>query len=111
MGSGSLAAMAVFESRFKPNMELEEGKRLVRDAIAGGIFNDLGSGSNIDLCVISKDKVDYIRPYDEANVKGVRVGDYTYARGTTAVLETTVRKVEVVSETVKSLSTEDMETS
>lgn len=41
MGSGSLAAMAVFEDRFKPGMELEEGKKLVRDAIAAGVFNDL----------------------------------------------------------------------
>ena len=46
--------------------------KLVRDAIAAGIFNDLGSGSNVDLCVITKDKVDYIRPYEEANKKGVR---------------------------------------
>ncbi|XP_023266317.1 proteasome subunit beta type-7-like [Seriola lalandi dorsalis] len=71
-GSGSLAAMAVFEDRYKPDMEEEDAKRLVRDAIAAGIFNDLGSGSNIDLCVISKGKVDYIRPHDEANKKGVR---------------------------------------
>ncbi len=50
----------------------EEAKRLVRDAIAAGIFNDLGSGSNIDLCVITKGKVDYLRPHDMANKKGVR---------------------------------------
>jgi hypothetical protein len=49
-----------------------EAMQLVRDAIAAGIFNDLGSGSNVDLCVITKDKVDYIRPYDEANLKGRR---------------------------------------
>ena len=60
-GSGSLAAMAVFESRYRPNMEVpifyeyfvigmyvcvccfqvDEAKQLVRDAIAAGIFNDL----------------------------------------------------------------------
>ena len=45
---------------------------MVRDAIAAGIFNDLGSGTNIDLCVIRKGKVDYQRPYDVANIKGVR---------------------------------------
>lgn len=50
----------------------DDAKQLVRDAIAAGIFNDLGSGSNIDLCVITKSKVDYIRPHDEANKKGVR---------------------------------------
>lgn len=28
--------------------------KLVADAIKAGIFNDLGSGSNVDLCVITK---------------------------------------------------------
>lgn len=27
---------------------------LVADAICAGIFNDLGSGSNVDLCIITK---------------------------------------------------------
>ena len=66
---------------------------LVRDAIAAGIFNDLvglikmicmecivlnyllslqGSGSNVDLCVITADKTEYIRPFDEAAKKGPR---------------------------------------
>ena len=50
----------------------DEAVKLVRDAIAAGIFNDLGSGSNVDICVITKDKVEYLRPYDEANQKGQR---------------------------------------
>lgn len=49
-----------------------QAKQLVQDAIAAGIFNDLGSGSNIDVCVITKAKVDYIRPQQEASAKGVR---------------------------------------
>ncbi|XP_072310181.1 proteasome subunit beta type-7 isoform X1 [Eucyclogobius newberryi] len=116
MGSGSLAAMAVFEDRYKPDMEEEQAKQLVRDAIAAGIFNDLGSGSNIDLCVITKDKVDYLRPHDEANQKGVRVneleamqqtGDYKYKRGTTGVLTTVVQllNLEVVEETIQTMDT------
>ena len=72
MGSGSLAAMSVFEDRFKPDLSEEEGKELVADAIRAGIFNDLGSGSNVDLCVITKDKVEMLRPYHVANEKGVR---------------------------------------
>jgi len=52
MGSGSLAAMAVFEDGYKDNLNEEEGKELVRRAIRAGIFNDLGSGGNVDLCVI-----------------------------------------------------------
>lgn len=99
MGSGSLAAMATFEDRFKPNMEKEAAMKLVRDAIAAGIFNDLGSGSNVDLCVIMKDKVEFLRPYDEANLKGERDGDYSFKRGSTAVLTKDVQKIpyEVVS--------------
>lgn len=53
-------------------MEEEEAKKLVRDAIAAGVFNDLGSGSNIDLCVIKKGSVDYLRGYEYANLRGVR---------------------------------------
>lgn len=29
-----------------------------------GVYNDLGSGSNIDLCVISRDGVEYLRNYE-----------------------------------------------
>lgn len=56
---------------FSPCQE-EQAKQLVRDAIAAGIYNDLGSGSNIDICVISKSKLDFLRPYDVANRKGDR---------------------------------------
>jgi len=110
MGSGSLAAMSVFESRWKKDMELEDAKQLVRDAIAGGIFNDLGSGSNVDLCVITKDGATYLRPYDVANVKGQRRGKYEYKRGTTDVLSTSVRKIQVLSETVRNLGDDAMDT-
>lgn len=50
--------------------QLEDGKQLVRDAIAAGIFCDLGSGSNIDLCVITEKGVDYLRGYDQPVQKG-----------------------------------------
>lgn len=68
--------MSVFESRWKPGMDEEEGKKLARDAIAAGIFNDLGSGSNVDLCVIRANSVDYLRTYEEANLKGQRHASY-----------------------------------
>jgi len=107
MGSGSLAAMSVFESGFKKDMERGEAEQLVRQAIRAGIFNDLGSGSNVDICVITKDKVDYLRPFDEANKKGVRQGNYRYKKGTTGVLKETVKRIpfEVVSETVAAMDT------
>uniref|UniRef100_A0A8C8HV52 Proteasome 20S subunit beta 7 n=1 Tax=Oncorhynchus tshawytscha TaxID=74940 RepID=A0A8C8HV52_ONCTS len=64
---GESAAASVFSDGY---LTEEDAKRLVRDAIAAGIFNDLGSGSNIDLCVITNGRVDYLRPHDMANKKG-----------------------------------------
>ena len=104
MGSGSLAAMSVFESRWKPDMSEEEGMKLVRDAIAAGIFNDLGSGSNVDLCIIRKDTTKYLRNYELSNQKGERKLDYTYERGATKVLATRNIAFDVVEEASASTS-------
>lgn len=52
--------------------QLEEAKQLVRDAIAAGIFCDLGSGSNVDLCVITEAGPQYLRGYDKPTEKGKR---------------------------------------
>merc|ERR1712066_54403 len=67
MGSGSLAAMAILESEYKEDMTIEEGKNLVAKAIRGGIFNDLGSGGNVDVCVITKDGGNVFRNYEKPN--------------------------------------------
>ncbi|ELK07184.1 Proteasome subunit beta type-7 [Pteropus alecto] len=106
-GSGSLAAMAVFEDKFRPDMEEEEAKTLVSEAIAAGIFNDLGSGSNIDLCVINKSKLDFLRPFSVPNKKGTRFGRYRCEKGTTAVLteKVTSLEIEVLEETVQTMDT------
>jgi len=56
MGSGSLNAMAVYEQSYKEDMTKEEAMELTKRAIRAGIFNDLGSGSNVDLCVITAGK-------------------------------------------------------
>ncbi|XP_043259940.1 proteasome subunit beta type-7 [Colletes gigas] len=111
MGTGSLAAMAIFESRWKPDMTEEEAKELVADAIRGGVFNDLASGSNVDLCVIRKGSVDYLRPYDIANVKGERQISYRYKRGTTAIINKTVRPIIVEEESIRRVAEEPMDTS
>lgn len=81
------------------------------DAIRAGVFNDLASGSNVDLCVIRKGSVDYLRPYDVANVKGERHISYRYKRGTTAVLRKTVHPIVVEEESVRRIDTEPMDTS
>ena len=53
LGSGGLAAMAVIESRYRSDISLEEGIQMVKEAIVSGIQNDMGSGSQVDLCVIT----------------------------------------------------------
>jgi len=101
MGSGMLAAMSVLENGWKKDMEEEEAKQLVRDAIAAGIFNDMGSGSNVDLCIIkANDQVQYLRGYDVANVKGTRKQKYEYKKGTTAVIPESVVERNIVVEEV-----------
>eukprot|EP00298_Acanthocystis_sp_HF-20_P029452 c8333_g1_i1.p1 GENE.c8333_g1_i1~~c8333_g1_i1.p1 ORF type:complete len:262 (+),score=96.57 c8333_g1_i1:60-845(+) len=84
MGSGSLAAMSVFEAGYKPNLELDEAMHLVHQAIRAGIFNDLGSGSNVDLCVITKEGAKMHRTYDEANPRPFK-RQYYFSPGTTPV--------------------------
>lgn len=54
MGSGSLAAMSVFEAGYKDDMTEQEAINLVDAAIDAGIFNDLGSGSNVDITIIRR---------------------------------------------------------
>ncbi|XP_058109932.1 uncharacterized protein LOC131253118 [Magnolia sinica] len=57
IGSGSLATMAIFESKYREGLTINKGIKLVSEAICSGIFNDLGSGSNVDVCIITKVKV------------------------------------------------------
>eukprot|EP00007_Cunea_sp_BSH-02190019_P004385 CAMPEP_0174237516 /NCGR_PEP_ID=MMETSP0417-20130205/8413_1 /TAXON_ID=242541 /ORGANISM="Mayorella sp, Strain BSH-02190019" /LENGTH=284 /DNA_ID=CAMNT_0015316279 /DNA_START=49 /DNA_END=899 /DNA_ORIENTATION=- len=102
MGSGSLAAMAVFEAGFKDDMTKEEAMNLVHHAILAGIFNDLGSGSNVDLCVITKDGAEMKRTFDEANPRKVRSArDYQFPRGSTTVLRQDIHRVVSVEERVE----------
>ncbi|KAJ2234928.1 proteasome core particle subunit beta 2 [Coemansia sp. RSA 1722] len=82
-GSGSLAAMSMFESRWTPNMTREEAIELVKDGVEAGIFNDMGSGSNVDVCVITRDNVEYLRGYSRPNERVEKEQSYTFARGTT----------------------------
>lgn len=99
MGSGSLAAMAVFESRYAEDLEEADAILLVRDAIRAGIFNDLGSGSNVDVTVIRKDNnVSKLRTYEVAagvasQYKALypRPSKLTPPSGTTFVIEESFR--------------------
>ncbi|KLJ13471.1 20S proteasome subunit beta 2 [Blastomyces silverae] len=88
MGSGSLAAMSVFETMWRPSMNRDDAVKLCSEAIKSGIFNDLGSGSNVDVCVIYKDKpTQLLRNYIKPNERGQKERTYRFARGTTAWLD------------------------
>ena len=90
MGSGSLAAMSIFEAGYKENMTKEEAMKLVADAIKSGVFNDLGSGSNVDLCIITKEGKEYLRNYECPNPRPYAIGRFSFAKGTTPVLRSTM---------------------
>lgn len=110
MGSGSLAAMSVFETQWKPSMTQEEAVALSSEAIKAGIFNDLGSGSNVDVCVIEKDKpTKLLRNYMKPNERGQKERNYKFPRGTTAWLDQKVITKEDVGRyvTIQELSSDE----
>ena len=100
MGSGSLAAMSVFETQWKSKLTREEAIKLAADAIQAGIFNDLGSGSNVDVCVITEEKTTLMRNYITPNVREQKQRNYRFQRGTTAVLNEKVITREEISKYV-----------
>ncbi|CAG5889472.1 unnamed protein product [Menidia menidia] len=107
LGSGDLAALGILEDGFKTDLELEKAKELVRASIHAGIMSDLGSGNNIDICVITRQGVDYIRPYQESQYKDSRKIKYRYSPGTTPVLTEKVAplNLEIVQEAVQQMDT------
>ncbi|KIM43776.1 hypothetical protein M413DRAFT_443676 [Hebeloma cylindrosporum] len=110
MGSGSLAAMAVFESSWKPNMEREDALALVKAAISAGIFNDLGSGSNVDACIITANHTEMLRNVEMPNQRVQKERDYKFRRGTTAWKKEDIRKL-IVEEQLTLIGGDEMDTS
>jgi len=100
MGSGSLAAMSVFETQWKPKMTEQEAIDLTSNAILAGIFNDLGSGSNVDVAVITKDVTTLKRNYITPNQRTKKQKSYVFQRGTTAILKEKVITKEEISKYV-----------
>lgn len=93
MGSGSLAAMSVFETDWRDDMEEKEAVELVKRAILAGIFNDLGSGSNVDVCILRVDGTKElirgaVKPnnVDDLRAKINKSSKLTMSKGTTAIL-------------------------
>ena len=109
MGSGSLAAMSVFETKWKQNLSKDEAVALCSEAILAGIFNDLGSGSNVDVCVITAEKTTLMRNYIKPNQREQKQRSYKFQRGTTAILDEKIITREEISKyvTVHELSSDD----
>lgn len=53
-------------------------------AVSAGIFNDLGSGSNVDVCVITASHTEMLRNYVKPNERVQKERSYVFRRGTTA---------------------------
>lgn len=61
MGSGSVAAYGELESGYSDDLTLDQARDLAIRAIKAGITYDLGSGSNVDIVVLTKGKTDFFR--------------------------------------------------
>lgn len=67
------------ESSWKENMTEPEARQLVIESIKAGILNDLGSGSNVDVCNVTLDGYDlkrseYSTKREDLKVKPFDVG-------------------------------------
>jgi len=87
MGSGSLCAMSILESEYKSGMTKEQGMALVQKAIRAGIFNDLGSGGNVDVCVIKKEGGTIHRNIETPNPRKFKAQHKPFPMGITPVLK------------------------
>lgn len=97
--------MAMLEMGYKDDLSEEEAKKLVTRAIRAGIFNDLGSGSNVDLTIIREGgDTEIMRGYEKPNAvgdvraKALRPSNLAVPKGATAVLKETFQKFIQVTE-------------
>lgn len=98
MGSGCLAAMAIMESQYKDALTQEEGIAIVVAAIEAGIYHDLGSGSNVDVSVIKRGSVEYLRNLKHDNAKVFEKPEgYEFKKERVVVLEEYKHKIDVVA--------------
>jgi len=68
-------------------MSQQEGMALVQKAIRAGIFNDLGSGGNVDVCVITKDGGKIHRNIETPNPRKFKAQYPAFPIGITPVLK------------------------
>lgn len=61
MGSGSLSAISILEKYYQDKMNVDAAVHIIKQAVLAGIYNDIGSGGNIDICVLTKKGLSYNR--------------------------------------------------
>ena len=83
---------------------------LVKAAISAGIFNDLGSGSNVDACIITANQTEMLRNVEMPNQRVKKERDYKFRRGTTAWKKEDIRKL-IIDESVSSIAGDEMDIS
>jgi 20S proteasome subunit beta 2 len=97
--------MAILENGYKENLTQDEAIKLVVAAIEAGIYHDLGSGSNVDVCIIKKGKFEMMRNYKHDNKKMFSKPDgYKFRPERVVVLEEVRHSI-----TVKKAEDEKME--
>jgi len=96
LGSGSLAAMGIMETQYKDDMTEQEATQMCVSAIEAGIYHDLGSGSNVDICVLKKGKVEMMRSVKSDNKKIFsKPGGYKMNKERVQILEEYKQKIVV----------------
>nr|CAD1829962.1 unnamed protein product [Ananas comosus var. bracteatus] len=86
----------------------DDGIQLVCEAICSGIFNDLGSGSNVDVCVITKGQTEYLRNHQLPNPRTyVSTKGYNFVKGHTEVLATKIKLLKPKAEAPEGDSMEE----
>lgn len=98
MGSGSIAAMTALECGYKDDLSLEEAKELVKSAICSGIMNDPYSGSQVDLCVITKQKTELLIGYHVPVKRMYPKIDVNLPPGTAPIEREEIRKLVTIEE-------------
>lgn len=93
MGSGSLNAYSLLESRYRDNMTLEEATQLAIDGIKAGIIYDNGSGSNVDIVRITEKGNEYKRNVEIVGKKIDLMGNYEVIPNNIQKLKSTTIKL------------------
>ena len=66
-GSGMMFATGVLEANYKKHLSIDEGIKLVVQALNTAIQRDIATGNGIDVLVITKDEVKFVLRKDIEN--------------------------------------------